>query len=175
MPARALQENQVALRLSLEEMEEMEEMEESEEDGNLAVFLKKIPGLTNSETRWSLKCEEKVWQLDEMSLNALRAAEDFHFKAYHGETEVPLNAAEINVERTKLFLDVESEASVTTLRVLLKAPEESNQLGMDDLTDEAARKLANLLALLEVDYGLFALNLGRFSLYNPPIEFADLL
>ena len=161
LPARARQGNQLVLRLSLENLEmEMEGLEA----GNLQVLLKRSPDEDSSRWRWSLESQEQqlvLGQLDEMSSSAFRAAEDFKFKAYHGDMEVSLStAAEIDVERTKVSFEDEESKPITSLRVLLKIEEET-ELDMLQLTNEDWMRLANLLALVEVDYGLFALNPGR--------------
>ena len=155
LPARARQGNQLVLRLSLE-------MEvEGLETENLQVLLKRRPTQDSSRWKWSLESQEHLvlGQLDEMSSSALRAAEDLNFKAYHGEMEVSLSAAEIDVERTKVSVNDEESKPITSLRVLLKIAEDT-ELNMLQLTNEDWMRLANLLALVEVDYGLFALNPG---------------
>jgi len=155
LPARARQGNQLVLRLSLE-------MEvEGLETENLQVLLKRRPTEDSSRWKWSLESQEQLvlGQLDEMSSSALRAAEDLNFKAYHGEMEVSLSAAEIDVERTKVSVNDEESKPITSLRVLLKIAEDT-ELNMLQLTNEDWMRLADLLALVEVDYGLFALNPG---------------
>jgi hypothetical protein len=131
------------------------------ETENLQVLLKRRPTEDSSIWKWSLESQEHLvlGQLDEMSSSALRAAEDLNFKAYHGEMEVSLSAAEIDVERTKVSVNDEESKPITSLRVLLKIAEDT-ELNMLQLTNEDWMRLANLLALVEVDYGLFALNPG---------------
>eukprot|EP00438_Fugacium_kawagutii_P012652 Skav215607 [mRNA] locus=scaffold666:473675:482890:- [translate_table: standard] len=152
LPARALQANQVVLRLSLEE-----EREEWEDSGSLSGFVLK----TSDTGTWCLSREQSdsdpvEMQLDEMSLTALTAAAHFNFNAYSGETEVSLSTGgplSINVEATRFSSDLEgSRAPVTKLRVLLKATEATH---LDaERSHESLLELANFLALLEVDYGL---------------------
>lgn len=159
LPARALQANQVVLRLSLE----AEEWEEWEDSGMSNFVLKTSDTLSGT---WCLSREgsepsDPFVRLDEMSLTALRAAAHFNFNAYSGETEVSLSTRgplSINVEVTRFssISDVEGSPPVTKLRVLLKATE-ATHLDIAEVSHENLVELANFLALLEVDYGLFAL------------------
>eukprot|EP00435_Cladocopium_sp_Y103_P042657 s518_g11.t2 len=166
LPAMARQGNQLVLRLALEEG--------LEEAGNLQVLLKRMPDVEDSSRwKWSLESQEQelvLGQLDEMSSSALRAAEDLNFRAYRGEMEVSLSTAtEIDVERTKVSFDDEESKPVTSLRVLLKIGEDT-ELDMLQLTNEDWARLANLLALVEVDYGLFALRHHLSHEIWPPEE-----
>lgn len=163
VPKRALQPNQVALRLSWEENETETgcvEDGESPTSPTRDLVLKKMPDMENtlSDTcRWCVvNCSTEspmerrmIKSLDQKSSNALKCAEDWGFRV---EEATGLGDSEIVIERS-------TSTSVSTFRVVLESTD-TKQFDVVDMADEHWEELADFLATLEVDYGLFALRLG---------------
>eukprot|EP00434_Breviolum_minutum_P030620 symbB.v1.2.027076.t1/scaffold2751.1/size71576/5 len=160
VPKRALQPNQVALRLSWEENETETgcvEDGESPTSPTRDLVLKKMPDMENTLSntcRWCVvNCSTEspmerrmIKSLDQKSSNALKCAEDWGFRV--GEA-TGLGDSEIVIERS-------TSTSVSTFRVVLEATD-TKQFDVVDMADENWEELADFLAALEVDYGLFAL------------------
>ena len=162
VPKRALQPNQVALRLSWEETEnETGSVEdgESPKSPTRDLVLKKMPDMENilsDKCRWCVvNCstespmERRMFKpLDQKSSNALKCAEDWGFRVEEAE----LGDSEIVIDRF-------TSTSVSTFRVVLEATD-TKQFDVVNMADRNWKELADFLAMLEVDYGLFALRLG---------------
>ena len=154
VPAVALQDRQLALRLFVEEPEEPEILEQVNEG-----WLKKSDGF------WKfVDSEGKTFNLDESSLKALVAAESLQLRVV--ETGVILGSTghvQLEVIRSTISLvepdqspeseDEAGSAQVPKLLLRLILSYGDSEAFLSSQVTE----LADLLAQLEVDYGLFAM------------------